>query len=46
MKQKQIPGHREQTYHCQGGWRVGRDELGGWDEQLLHRDWIDNKVLL
>ena len=46
MKQKQIPGHREQTYHCQGGWRVGRDELGGWDEQLLHRDLIDNKVLL
>ena len=34
MKQKQIPGHREQTDHCQGGERVGRDELGGWDEQM------------
>ena len=34
MKQKQIPGHREQTDHCQGGERVGRDELGGWDDQM------------
>ena len=39
MKQKQIPGHREQTYHCQGGWRVGRDELGSWDEQMQTITW-------
>ena len=29
-EQKQIHGHREQTYGCQGGGGWGRDGVGGW----------------
>ena len=43
-KQKQTHRHREQTSDCQGGrldWEFGTSRC-----KLLHREWINNKVLL
>ena len=34
QKQNQNHGHREQTGGCQGGGGWGRDEVGGWGEQM------------
>ena len=33
-KQKQTHRHREQTYGCQGGGKIGREGVGGWDQQM------------
>ena len=47
-KQKQIHGHREQTYGCQGeGEGRGMDwEFGIGRCKLLHLEWISDEVLL
>ena len=46
-KQKQIHRHREQTCGCQGWGREGVDEEFGVGRcQLLHLEWINNKVLM
>ena len=48
-KQKQTRRHREQTCGCQGGGKLrgGMDgEFGISRCKLLHREWINNKVLL
>ena len=47
-KQKQTHRHRQQTFGCQGG-EGGREmtwEFGLGRCELLHIDWINNKVLL
>ena len=33
-KQKQTHRHREQTYGCPGGGKIGREGVGGWDQQM------------
>ena len=38
-KQKQAHRYREKICDCQGGWRVGSDELGSWDEQMKTITW-------
>ena len=34
VEQKQNQGHKEQTCDCQGGGGLGKDGVGGWDQQM------------
>ena len=48
-KQKQTHRHRDQTCGCQGGRRGRRGmdwEFGAGRYNLLHLEWINNKVLM
>ena len=48
-KEKQTHRHREQTWGCQGGGKVGEGYVGSLglaDANYIYIGWINNKVLL